>query len=204
MAESIQNQTCKKCGETKPADAFTVDRANKSGRKGSCKACVAQAKKARRDADPERFRAYDRRLYRASPKRKLSIDAYRKANRDRVNASHRAWLERNPNADRDAEARWRKANPEKVCAKNAARRLGVTSASVGPVDLDGLWLTQGDTCPLCGSAIDRDLMHPDPMSKSLDHIVPLSKGGTHEQSNLQWAHLVCNTRKGATVPVKPS
>ena len=29
---------------------------------------------------------------------------------------------------------------------------------------------------------------------------PLSKGGTHEQSNLQWTHLVENLRKGATVP----
>lgn len=38
------------------------------------------------------------------------------------------------------------------------------------------------------------------MSKSLDHIVPLAKGGTHEQSNLQWTHLVENLQKGASVP----
>jgi 5-methylcytosine-specific restriction endonuclease McrA len=36
---------------------------------------------------------------------------------------------------------------------------------------------------------------PDPMSPSLDHILPLSKGGTHEPRNVQLAHLGCNVRK---------
>jgi len=40
------------------------------------------------------------------------------------------------------------------------------------------------------------LAWPDPGSKSIDHILPLSKGGSHSQENVQWAHLVCNTRKG--------
>ena len=33
------------------------------------------------------------------------------------------------------------------------------------------------------------------MSASLDHIVPLSQGGTHTLGNVQLAHLVCNERK---------
>jgi len=31
---------------------------------------------------------------------------------------------------------------------------------------------------------------------SLDHIVPLSKGGEHSYANTQPAHLLCNIRKG--------
>lgn len=34
------------------------------------------------------------------------------------------------------------------------------------------------------------------MSASVDHIVPLARGGKHEQSNLQWTHLVENQIKG--------
>lgn len=45
--------------------------------------------------------------------------------------------------------------------------------------------------------MDKQLKWPNPMSKSVDHTVPISRGGTHEQTNLTWAHLVCNMRKGA-------
>lgn len=51
-------------------------------------------------------------------------------------------------------------------------------------------------CMLCGKKIDINLKHPHPMSLSIDHIVPLSLGGTHEPSNVQCAHLICNSTKG--------
>jgi 5-methylcytosine-specific restriction endonuclease McrA len=31
----------------------------------------------------------------------------------------------------------------------------------------------------------------------MDHIVPFAAGGTHEPANVQLAHRVCNSRKGA-------
>lgn len=52
------------------------------------------------------------------------------------------------------------------------------------------------TCGICRKKVDLSLVHPDPMSRSLDHIVPLSKGGTHDPANVQLAHLVCNVSKG--------
>lgn len=55
----------------------------------------------------------------------------------------------------------------------------------------------GWVCGLCGDPVDRELVWPDPMSASLDHVVPLSKGGAHTRENSQCAHLVCNVRKGA-------
>jgi 5-methylcytosine-specific restriction endonuclease McrA len=35
-----------------------------------------------------------------------------------------------------------------------------------------------------------------PRHASLDHIKPVSKGGTHTWDNIQLVHLVCNLRKG--------
>lgn len=35
------------------------------------------------------------------------------------------------------------------------------------------------------------------MGASLDHIIPLSRGGHHTADNVQAAHLACNHRKGA-------
>lgn len=54
-------------------------------------------------------------------------------------------------------------------------------------------------CGLCGGLVDRGLRHPHPMCASLDHVVPLAKGGSNDEGNLQLAHLVCNLKKRAVV-----
>ena len=43
-----------------------------------------------------------------------------------------------------------------------------------------------------------DLKYPDPMSKTVDHIIPIAKGGhPSDLANLQLAHRWCNRQKGA-------
>jgi 5-methylcytosine-specific restriction endonuclease McrA len=53
-------------------------------------------------------------------------------------------------------------------------------------------------CGLCGGKVDMTRQHPDPMFASIDHVVPLSQGGTNDLHNLQLAHLRCNLTKRAT------
>ena len=50
-------------------------------------------------------------------------------------------------------------------------------------------------CALCGLPIDLELKSPNAMSFSIDHIVPLSKGGSNLFENVQAAHLGCNCKK---------
>lgn len=50
-------------------------------------------------------------------------------------------------------------------------------------------------CGLCGGRVDMALKHPDALFGSIDHIVPLSRGGTNDLANLQLAHLRCNLEK---------
>ena len=50
-------------------------------------------------------------------------------------------------------------------------------------------------CGLCDGPVDKTLRWPDPQSPSLDHILPLSRGGHHARENCQLAHLRCNLRK---------
>lgn len=52
-------------------------------------------------------------------------------------------------------------------------------------------------CQLCHEPVDRALRFPASGSASLDHIVPLARGGHHVRANCQLAHLGCNSSKGA-------
>jgi 5-methylcytosine-specific restriction endonuclease McrA len=51
-------------------------------------------------------------------------------------------------------------------------------------------------CQICRSEVDPALAFPHPQSASLDHKVPITKGGSHTYANVQLAHLACNQAKG--------
>jgi len=52
-------------------------------------------------------------------------------------------------------------------------------------------------CGICGRPIDYLLPHDDPMSFTVDHIIPLAKGGADRIDNKQAAHRTCNSTKRA-------
>lgn len=53
----------------------------------------------------------------------------------------------------------------------------------------------GDKCHICQETIDLDLARTSRMGLTVDHVIPLSKGGTDELHNLRPAHWICNNRK---------
>lgn len=52
------------------------------------------------------------------------------------------------------------------------------------------------TCYLCQRPIRRDLVWPHPLSASVDHVIPVSAGGSDDLSNLRATHWHCNAEKG--------
>lgn len=59
----------------------------------------------------------------------------------------------------------------------------------------------GWTCQLCWLPLDRALAGSGthPFEPTIDHVAPLSLGGTNDSANYQSAHRVCNSRKGNRV-----
>ena len=55
--------------------------------------------------------------------------------------------------------------------------------------------TYGHVCHLCRGPIPQDLPADHPLSLTLDHLVPRSRGGTDELDNLRPAHRRCNLRR---------
>ncbi len=57
-------------------------------------------------------------------------------------------------------------------------------------------LATQDVCGICGKPVDKTLKSPHPLSPTVDHIIPLDKGGhPSDLSNLQLAHRCCNREK---------
>lgn len=188
------SKPCRKCALTRPLTEFHRNRTTRDGRQTICKPCrsvaSAEAKEARS--------VYARAWYEANRDRtKERSRAWHAANRERANERARAYYINNRERILENVQRWAAENPEKMAELYYRRRVRDREARVGVVDLAALWT---GACALCSEPMSLDVAWPDPMSKSVDHVIPLAKGGTHEQSNLQWAHLMCNKRKGARLP----
>lgn len=99
----------------------------------------------------------------------------------------------------ESQAAWHSKNKEKN-RDRAHRRRAIVRAGEN-LDLDLLWSESGGACPDCGCAIDRSTPYPEPGFGSIDHIVPVSRGGAHTQDNIRLVCLPCNIRKSNKMPV---
>lgn len=51
-------------------------------------------------------------------------------------------------------------------------------------------------CGICGKVVDKSLKYPHPLSATIDHIIPIARGGhPSDMDNLQLAHFTCNRQK---------
>tara|TARA_R110000744_G_scaffold323010_1_gene428888 strand:+ start:675 stop:1043 length:369 start_codon:yes stop_codon:yes gene_type:complete len=59
-----------------------------------------------------------------------------------------------------------------------------------------LWMKQGGKCAICHDPMSRE-------SFDVDHIVPHSKGGGNERTNLRLTHVSCNRSRGNNCDRRP-
>lgn len=66
------------------------------------------------------------------------------------------------------------------------------------ITLQALMEKDNYTCCICGKAVDcndREGRRIGRLYPTLDHIIPISKGGSHTWDNVQLAHMACNAGK---------
>jgi len=81
-----------------------------------------------------------------------------------------------------------------------ARRARMNGATTGDrVLLAQLLERDGAICSMCNGYIDIDLPWPEPWSVSVDHTIPLARGGQHTMANATVMHLRCNLQKGVKI-----
>jgi hypothetical protein len=137
-------------------------------------------------------------------KRAFNADRMRQWNRDHKAATgqwyHRNYAEQQREYNRlrkETQPHWRERYPEAAALADARRRALLERAlRAEPFAPRDVYERDQWTCGLCRLPVDPGLKWPHPMSASVDHIVPLSRGGDHMLTNVQCAHLNCNSRKG--------
>lgn len=203
---------CCTCKVEKPLEAFSKRARNKDGLREACKECCNAKQKIYNEAHKEEISirgkshyvenkeaiSSQHKTYRATRKEETAArdKAYREANPEKTKARSAAYYEAHKEERIAYAAAWNRAHPEKqlelVHRRNARKRNAfVESVSHLKVFERDEWI-----CGICLEDVDPTIKFPNPLAKSLDHIIPLSKGGEHSYANVQLAHFGCNASKG--------
>lgn len=194
---------CSQCGEAKDLADYNRRAASPDGLKSECKTCMTKRNRARYASDPKRFLAQSKAWVQAYPERNREMKRLAAARRYRADPATgrentRRWREAHPDAgaifyEKNKEREntrlreWRRANPEKRLAQDIRRRARKNGApgTATAAQIAARFAMWGNKCWMCGNPAD-----------TVDHMIPLSRGGSNWPANLRPACRSCNSRKG--------
>lgn len=156
-----------------------------SPRGSYCRNCAARRAREWRLNNLARAKAYDKK--RSKQRYLENRDAilewqakYRDSNRAKVNAYKELS---------------RKRNLPKYADKENRRRARIKQNGVEFYSRLEVFDRDRGLCYICLKSIDILKHWPDPKSFSVDHIIPISKGGADKMDNVRSTHLICNVKK---------
>lgn len=195
---TLTEKRCFRCRDVKPVSEFYFGHGrNRNGYSSYCKPCFGlrceesrqrhlakrqAAQRARYWAQRERWRKYDHERYWNDPARRESKRGDYTRHREKRQASVLAWKLANPERFRDIQ----KLN----YARRRAAKQASASARVTPEALALKVAYWGDRCWVCKRAWSE-----------IDHVKPISKGGSHFLCNLRPICRRCNAKKSARWPL---
>jgi 5-methylcytosine-specific restriction endonuclease McrA len=147
--------------------------------------------------NPEKKKAAWAKWYAANREQQVARAVKRnKENPEKSRAAIKRWEATHPDKMKEIKTRWGRNHPEQILAsvhvRNVRIRGGITEKFLASEIFDrDDWI-----CRICHRSIGRHYRFPDGLSASLDHVIPISKGGDHTRANVQSTHLRCNMRKG--------
>jgi len=163
----------------------------------ACPRC-GTSRPVRRDKSPVSCRPCQRRdalaaaVQVSAEARRLDPAERRRRRRERKRAARRpsgyAFVALPPEL-RERRARARHAD------RKARRRARLRTAFVETVRRAEIFARDGHRCLLCGDLLAMAETVPHPLAPTIDHVLPLARGGAHAPWNVQAAHFLCNSRK---------
>lgn len=163
------------CKLEKPYNEYHKNSARKAGIHTICKPCNIEKVAKWQKANPGRVLESSRRIYHRD------IEKSRKARAARV----RKWYKAHPDKGREASASWKSKNRKMATAYENSRRARKLEAGIYLILPREINKILSSPCAACGKC---DKI-------SIDHIIPLSRGGRHSVGNLQALCQRCNSSK---------
>jgi len=201
MAEAeCSTKQCSRCKDIKPASEFHKDKTKRLGLSSTCKDCACKRSGAWYRDNPEKAAASRRRHYLEHKEeyRTHSSEYYRTHKKRHLELS-KAWVashrERAAELARRLYARDLPKNRARKIRYQAVRRARIVGAggSFTQEDVERIRSSQHDKCAACRCKL-KGKFH-------IDHIQPVSKGGSSAARNLQLLCMTCNVRKHAKDPI---
>lgn len=217
---------CTKCKAEKPKAEFSRQKKSKDGLRSNCKGCVREYYIANKDLILSKNRAYHaanreyiaekhrewleenkedyserRREWYADNKESVlaKVREYREENKEILAAKRREYYTANKDKIAVKVSAWRKANPDKIAAiqRNRRAKKRQSCGAHKAEDVKAIFDSQRGKCASCPKRLiesGKDRYH-------VDHIQPISKGGSNDKYNLQCLCPDCNKRKNAKDPL---
>lgn len=80
--------------------------------------------------------------------------------------------------------------------RNTLKRLRMYGGQRSPYSREWIYERDNYICYICGHPLDTTTLAPSDYSPSIDHVVPIARGGNDDEFNVRAAHFRCNTLKG--------
>jgi 5-methylcytosine-specific restriction endonuclease McrA len=206
MDSAAPVKVCRECGRELPATPafFHRKRDNRDGLHTKCKECAnayaRRNQKARRDASlsggPELREEYlsTHRRYRESHREELATKQREYCKRKKESPSYKKPLRTREKAT-EYRTRWRGANRERwtIYRRNRRARKKGAEGTHTTDDIKAQYDRQKGKCFYCKKKVGIDY--------HVDHVVPLSLGGSNGPENLVIACPSCNCRKSNKHPM---
>lgn len=175
---------CLQCEQSLPLDAFPITGKTPSGHPhyaSYCRPCFRERTgryyRSYREKHAAEFRQYEHQYYEANKEQLL---AERRARRHEQREKWREY-----DRQRTPERRHTEAVRETRRKAMAFRYSKVRTKKIDPKTIRE---RDSDICYLCLLSVTDD-------NWTLDHVIPLKRGGLHTEENLKVAHIHCNSRK---------
>ena len=201
-------KTCTRCHQSKPECDFYADYRIKGGLRSTCKQCdklvnaqyytqhkakIAQQHAAYREAHREDNREYQKQ-YRAIHKQELSAKKRKYYNQPEVKkakcAYDKEYYKQHKEELLDNMKRWRQtaAGQASRTNSNTKRRVQIGDDAISAAEWKRIMSDANWQCVYCGAELTS-------ANRSLDHVIPLSKNGSHCADNLVACCRRCNSSK---------
>ncbi len=178
----MKRRTCRKCGRRRYLKFFAKNKGSKDGHIHTCKDCHRKYTQKHYERNKLVYKERAASWYHEN---------HEVAKAAKLKAARR-FREKHPEKARASSRAYKKANPQKCAEYENRRRARKMHTQVEPVDRREIYERDNGCCHLCGNPVTFRAME-------LDHVIPLSRGGTHTKNNLKVAHAICNRRKWANI-----